>query len=207
VTREVVVVGAGGMGRETVDVARAAGVRVVGVVDDRASVVDLGRLARLDVPFLGSVDSWLAHDGTTPWVVGIGAPEVRRRLAGRLATAPARPAALVHPAATVGSDSHVGPGSVVCAGALVSTGVRAGSHVHVGPGATIGHDAELADFVSVNPGALVSGSVRIGRGVLVGAGAVVLQGLSVGADSVVGASACVVRDVAESVVVRGVPAR
>lgn len=206
-TREVVVVGAGGMGREAVDVARAAGVRVVGVVDDAPSAIDLGRLARLHVPFLGPVDSWLVHAGTTPWVVGVGSPEVRRRLAGRLDGARGRPAVLVHPAATVGSDSHLGPGSVVCAGARVSTGVRAGRHAHVCPGATLGHDAELADFVSVNPGALVSGSVQIGEAVLVGAGAVVLQGLSVGPESVVGASACVVRDVAPGLVVRGVPAR
>jgi len=42
---------------------------------------------------------------------------------------------------------------------------------------------------------------------MIGAGAVVLQGRRIGADAIVGAGACVVRDVPAGAVVKGVPAR
>ncbi|TWX34026.1 acetyltransferase [Frigoribacterium sp. ACAM 257] len=206
-TGAVVVVGAGGMGREAVDVARAAGRRVVGVVDDGPSEHDLVRLARLDVPFLGGVDGWIASGSTTPWVVGIGAPSVRRSIAARLAPlAPAAPA-LVHPAATLGSDVTLDVGTIVCAGARISTHVRIGRHVHLLANSATGHDVVIGDHVSINPGAVVSGAVTVGRDSLVGAGSTVLQQLRVGERCVVAAAACVVRDVADDLVVRGVPAR
>ena len=206
-TREVVVVGAGGMGREAVDVARAAGREVVGVVDDGPKTDDLDRLARLGVAYLGDLEDWSSSASVTPWVVGVGDPALRRRLARRLAAVTAPAPALVHPAATLGSDVRVGDGSIVCAGARLSTHVRLGRHAHVLANAIVGHDVVVGDHVSVNPGAIVSGAVRIGSEALIGAGATVLQNLEVGEGSVVGAGACVVRDVVGGVVVRGVPAR
>lgn len=206
-TGALVVVGAGGMGRETIDVARAAGREVVGVVDDGPSHDDLDRLARLGVAYLGDLDAWLSSGSTTPWVVAIGDPALRRRLAARLEAVIAPAPALVHPAVTLGSDVLVGDGSIVCAGARVSTHVRLGRHDHVLANAAVGHDVVAGDHVSINPGAVVSGAVRIGADTMIGAGATVLQQLRVGARSVVGAGACVVRDVTDDVVVRGVPAR
>jgi acetyltransferase-like isoleucine patch superfamily enzyme len=65
----------------------------------------------------------------------------------------------------------------------------------------------VGDFVSINPLAAVSGGCRLERGVMVGTNAAVLQDLTVGTDAVVGAGACVVRDVPAGAVVKGVPAR
>lgn len=206
-TDGLVVVGAGGMGRETIDVARAAGREVVGVIDDGPSTADLDRLARLGVAHLGDLDGWLASGSTTPWVVALGDPALRRRLAGRLASVAAPAPALVHPAATLGSDVLVGDGSIVCAGVRVSTHVRLGRHDHLLANAVVGHDVVVGDHVSINPGAVVSGTVRIGADTMIGAGSTVLQQLTVGARSVVAAAACVVHDVTDDVIVRGVPAR
>lgn len=203
----VLVVGAGGMGREAVDVARAAGHRVVGVVDDGPYVTDVERLTRLEVPFLGGLDAWVALGTPTPWVVAVGDPGVRRRLAARLMGFGEAAPALVHPSATVGSDVRVGDGSIVCAGARISTNVRLGRHLHLLSNAVVGHDVVVGDHVSINPGAVVSGAVTIGDDTLIGAGSTVLQVLAVGSRSIVGAGACVVRDVIDDVVVTGVPAR
>ena len=209
----VVVVGASGFGRECLDVLEAmaaAGspVEVAGVVDDGPSELNLERLTARGVRYLGTVEEWMAAgEAPTKYVLGIGSPEVRRRLVGVLEDAGARPFTAIHPSAMFGAQVVVGEGVVVCAGVAVSTNVRLGRHVHLNPNATIGHDAVLADFVSVNPAAVISGEVAVGERSLVGAAATVLQGLSVGPNTILAAGCLVTKHVPEGVVVKGLPGR
>ena len=65
----------------------------------------------------------------------------------------------------------------------------------------------LAQAVHVSPGARLAGGVQVGQCSWVGMGAVVRQLLTVGAYSVVGAGAAVVKNVAEHTAVIGVPAQ
>jgi sugar O-acyltransferase (sialic acid O-acetyltransferase NeuD family) len=214
VTTPLVVVGAGGFGRETIDVILAINRKrstpefdLLGVVDSHPSPTNLTQLELLGVPWLGTVEEWLAAGPAANYVIGIGNPVVRDRVVAMFAAKGLNAATLIHPAAVVGSLSVVGVGSVVCAGAQISTNVALGDHVHVNPSVTIGHDSKIFDFASINPGAIVSGDVIVGSRVLIGAGAVVLQGLRIGDGAVIGASACVVKDVGSNQTVKGVPAR
>jgi sugar O-acyltransferase (sialic acid O-acetyltransferase NeuD family) len=214
VTTDLVVVGAGGFGRETLDAVQSANAvpggrswRVLGVLDDAPSPANLARLADRTVPYLGRVADWLERQPDAHYLLAVGSPAARSLLAGRFEAARLTPAMVVHPRATLGSLVRVGPGAVICAGVQVSTNVRIGAYVHLNPGAVIGHDTVLDDFVSVNPGAVVSGECRIAAKALIGANATVLQRLTVGAASTVGAAACVTRPVEPGVVVVGVPAR
>lgn len=212
--RDLYIVGAGGFGRETLDVVEAytrslpadQGWNVVGVYDDALAAEHAVRLEDRGVPFLGPVPDRPPVTGAQV-IVAVGSPPVRRRIVERLAAAGWAFPSVVHPAAVVGSQTRIGSGVVVCGGAQVSTNVALGDHVHVNPNATLGHDCSLQDFVSINPAAVISGAVVVEEGVLIGAAATVLQGLRVGSAATVGAAACVVRDVPAGSVVKGVPAR
>jgi sugar O-acyltransferase (sialic acid O-acetyltransferase NeuD family) len=211
---EVVVVGAGGFGRETLDVIEAhnAGaspdqVIVIGVVDDNPSEINLDRLQARGYRHLGGVSHVLETVPAAGYVLGVGNSAGRRNLSAAFDLKGWAAVTVVHPAAVLGSRSRIADGAVICGGVQLSTNTLVGNHVHLNPNATVGHDTVLEDFVSVNPAATISGQVTVGAGALVGAGAVILQGLSVGADSVVGAGACVTRSVAPNTTVVGVPAR
>jgi len=194
----VYVAGAGGVGRETLDIALAAGVPVTAFLDDGLA----GATVR-DRPVLAPLD---ATPGAS-YVVAIADPGARRRLSARLDAAGLSPTTLVHPRAVIGPETVVGPGTLVHANVHISSSVRAGRHCQFHYNATVGHDAVLADFVTIYPGANVAGSVQLGAGATVGSNAAVLQGLVVGAGAFVGAGAVVTRDVEPDQVVVGVPAR
>lgn len=203
---EVIIVGAGGHGREVAHVLRArqaAGLVVpvlLGFADDGPVDPDL---LRGFGPLLGGIVAALSAHPEALVLGGVGDGRVRRRLVeGRSAPAP-----LVHPLADVGADVVLGEGTVICSHASLTTHIRAGVHVHVSRGAAIGHDTLLGDFVSVMPLAAVSGGVLIEPGAFVGTGALIRQGVHVGADAVIGMGAVVIADVPAGVTVVGNPAR
>jgi sugar O-acyltransferase (sialic acid O-acetyltransferase NeuD family) len=209
-----VLIGAGGHGREVLDVVEAvnaggADYDLVGMVADRA---DAALLARRGVHHLGVVDELIsgsiaAVPAGAELVVAIGDPEARHALTERLSAAGwAWAAALVHPVASIGADVELGRGVVVAAGARVTTNVRIGDHAQLNVNAVVSHDCRLGAHATLSPGALVNGSVHLGLGAFLGTGSVVTPGRRVGDWAIVGAGAVVVADVPAGVTAIGVPA-
>lgn len=72
---------------------------------------------------------------------------------------------------------------------------------------TVGHDSIIDDFCTISPSANICGNVHLGQFVDIGVGAQVIQGRSIVSNSTVGAGAVVVRNITESGVYIGVPAK
>lgn len=209
-----VILGVGGFGRKVADIVHRVNAAAVsplwdlaGFVDDAPSDVNLARLAKRHLPYLGTLDEFLAEDHQVHYVSGVGAPRVRQLLAERFDAAGHTAATLVDPAAMVGSEVELGEGSVVCSGAALDTNTKYGRHVQAGFNIIVGHDATVGDFTSLSPLSAISGDCVIGERVLIGVAAVVMLQRQVGDDAVVGSNATVSRDVASGVIVKGPPAR
>lgn len=210
--RPLVLVGAGGHGRETLDVVEAINA-VAPTLSFRGFVADGADpelLARRHAPLLGPSDELvavlLAQDASCHLAIGSG--HVRARLDAVLVQAGLgdRARTLVHPRSSTGSDLRIGPGVLLAAGARVTTNVTLGRHTHLNVNSVVSHDAVLGDHVTLSPGTLVNGNVTMGDRSFLGTGAVVLPGRTIGADAVVGAGAVVTRDVPAGVTAMGVPA-
>ena len=204
--RDLLIIGAGGYGREVCQVVEDLGAawNVLGVLDDRAELH--GSTVR-ELPVLGGVDAVTEHPRAAI-VVAVGSPVGRRAVVERLGELPdARFPVLVHPRAWIGNHVEVGIGTVVLAGAAVSTDIRIGRFACLNKNCIVGHDAVLGDFTTISPGASISGFVTLGEACDIGANRVVVQGHAVGAGTVVGAGAVVTGDLPAGVTAVGVPAR
>ncbi|NNC78905.1 MAG: NeuD/PglB/VioB family sugar acetyltransferase [Acidimicrobiales bacterium] len=206
-TTQLVVVGAGGHGRELADIVRAAAAvdldahELLGVVDDGAP--DRPLLARMGLRFLGRLDAVI--DRPVGLLLGVGDPDTRAAL--DRGTDFADVPSIMHPTATLGSESELGAGAVLAQGVHVTTNVRIGRHSHINVGSTVSHDCRVGAYVTVCPGVRLTGNVTVGDGVFIGASATVLPGVTIGTGAIIGAGAVVCTDVDEATTVRGVPAR
>jgi sugar O-acyltransferase (sialic acid O-acetyltransferase NeuD family) len=210
-----VLVGAGGLGREALSAARAinatapgTALAVLGFVDDRldlaGAVIDgapvLGPLARLTD---GSVTG--AHA-----VVCTGRPgntSSRVVIDQWLAAAGVPFASLVHPTASLAAGTEVGEGSVLLAQVVATAPIAVGRHVVVMPQVVFTHDDVIGDFTTFGAGVRLAGGVTVGSGAYIGAGALVREYVTIGAGALVGMGAVVTRDVPPGEVWVGNPAR
>lgn len=214
--RDLVIIGSGGFGREVVGIVDALNSsnaesrrwNLIGFLNDYPSQDNAELVERLGLRVLGPVDAAsLQLSSGAHFVIAIGSKAARRALAKVAEDRGMKPATLIHPSASIGRDVRIGAGTIVAAGAQITTNVSLGDHVHIDRASHIGHDSNIGEFSTVHPMAVVSGNCRIGTGVELGTNCTILPGITIGHEAIVGAAACVVRDVPAAMTVKGIPAR
>jgi sugar O-acyltransferase (sialic acid O-acetyltransferase NeuD family) len=206
---DIVVLGTGGHGRETLEVLEAInadGVRfeILGFLDDRR---EKPGLEVNGFPVLGD-RSWLLQGSRVApaLAIGIGSPAARAVVAEWAARHFLRVPALVHPTAIVSRRSLLPDGVMLMSRSRISLDVRVGEFAHLNHGCNVSHDGVLGRFSTLAPGVLLAGNVAIGEGAEMGVGAVALPGARIGDWAMVGAGAVVVGSIPANAVAMGVPA-
>lgn len=205
--RRVLVVGAGGFGREVVQWACDAWPEADGLIAGFLSD-DLTRLNgfRSRRQILGTVKDHWPEEGTA-YLLAIGVAYARRTVAEHLRKRGAMFVSLVHPSACVSETSSVGMGSIVCPNAVVSDSSKLGECVLVNYHASLGHEASAGAYAVLSPYATLGGAASIGDDVFLGLHASVGPGVSVGSRSKVSANSCALSPVPPDSLVYGVPGR
>lgn len=196
---EVVVIGAGGLGREVRDaidaVERDSGMlRFRGYLDDSSDLADV----------LGSTDLVPHFDISTGFLVAVGDPGLRKELVNRIGAR--RFVSVIHSTAVVSASASVAAGTFIAPFAYVGAGARVGGHSIVNVHAQVGHDARVGEFASLSPLATLSGGSEVGIGCFLGTAALLDVGVTVGEWSKVSAGAWVTKDVVPGSLVAGNPA-
>jgi sugar O-acyltransferase (sialic acid O-acetyltransferase NeuD family) len=206
--KDLIIVGAGGFGREVAwlidDInMHNPSYNVCGFVDD-VIADDVG-----GVPVLGTVQ-WLKDTSHSYHVVvAIGSSKRRQEVVETLGQG-VKFETLIHPSAIISSEkfgTRIGQGCIVCAGVIVTVGVCIGNHVIMNLCCTVGHDVTVHDFVTLLPAVNVSGCVSLDTAADVGTGTKIIPGITIGANTIVGAGAVVVRDLPPDCTALGVPAK
>jgi len=205
-----VIFGAGGLGREVLVLLRQLNEQhptweVRGFYDDQPPAS--GTVSGL--PYLGTSADLNATNEPLSVVVAVGSSAGRAAVVARLSSPQLSFPVLVHPGVAMAPHQAValGAGTIVQQGCMLTCDITIGRFVVLNLGCTIGHDAVLQDFCSLMPQANVSGAAHLETGVYLGSGATVIQGVRIGAHSILGAGAVAVRDVPAHCTAVGVPAR
>lgn len=209
--REIYIIGAGGFGREVQWlIERINDMKPVwkigGYIDDNQTGIVNGH------PIVGTVESFLHtyenFQKQIAVVCAIGNSKIRKKVIEKFSFVNwVEFPNLIDPSVLMSDRIHIGKGNIVCAGNILTVDITLGDFNIINLDCTVGHDAEIRDFVTLYPSVNISGAITLEQCVEIGTGAHIIQGLSVGYESIIGAGSVVIRDVPAGCTAVGNPCR
>ncbi len=201
----VVVYGASGHGKVVVDLLRANGIQVTGLLDD-----DPQKSSDIyGLKILGNA-TWLAEQAATQTIsvaLGVGDNFARHAVAKRCLAAGAHLLTAVHPSAVIAGSATIAPGTIIMPQAVINADATIGKGAIINTGAIVEHDCHVGDFAHLSPRAAIGGHAQVGNFSWLGMGATVTPNRKVGTASIIGAGATVIHDIGDRVIAIGTPAR
>jgi sugar O-acyltransferase (sialic acid O-acetyltransferase NeuD family) len=206
--KQLIVVGAGGLGREVFQYAldarsKAGETEVLGFLDDNPKALSGDPL---EGKILGDTASFRVEPQHR-FIIGVGDPATRQALAQQIAARGGRFATVVHPLAYVASTAGIAEGCILAPYVFVGAGARLGAHVVLNARASVGHDVVLAEHCVLSPHCVIGGSSTLGQGVFMGSSATVVPQRSIGSCSKISAGAVVLHDIPSGALAVGNPAK
>lgn len=207
--KNIIIVGAGRLGRELAcwleHVVRDGENRIAGFLDDTREIS--GRLNdEYPYPVLGGIDGYrIVPDDL--FVIAIGDPKSKVRIARNLESRGASFFSLIHPTAVVARTARLGKGVILSPYSLVSADAVLDDFVTLNTYASVGHDVSVGEGSTISSHVDLTGGVQLKSGVFVGSSASLLPKITVGAGATIGAGAVVVRSVGDGVTVYALPAK
>lgn len=205
--KQLVIIGAGGMGRTVYDIARecvgyGSEFMIKGFVDDNLLALD-----GFDnyPPVLGKIAEYQPEEDDV-FTFSIGG-DARRLCIENLVERGARFINLIHSSARIGSNVKLGEGNIIAAFSSLGADCRIGNYNMIQSYTVIGHDAEIGDFNRIDTHVTCVGGIKIKNETTVHTGAVINHKVTLCDRAKVGACSFVIRSVREGVTVLGVPAK
>lgn len=153
--QKLIIIGAGGLGREVYDLALDAGTYDIrGFVDANATTAPDG------APILGTPDDYEIQPDDV-FVCAIGNPAARKRCVEQLQQRGARFATLVHPTAIISPSVKMAGGCIIKPYVTIGSRATVGAHTVIQPHATLEHDVKAGDFCLIGASCAMQGATSI----------------------------------------------
>lgn len=208
-TKNLIIVGASGFGRELVqyieDINFSKAIpkwNILGFIDDNLHALDgIGHGYEV-------IDTIANHvpNPETFYVCALAFPEVKKRLINSLKERGAKFATIIHPTARVSRYAVIGEGCVVTPNSNINTEARIGDFVSV-LASGIGHDACVGDYSTLSGHVMINGHVTVGNNVYMGCGSMVAPSKRIGDNATVGIGSVVISNIKAGAKVFGNPAK
>lgn len=141
--------------------------------------------------------------------IAIGTPRIKKAILNNIHNNLIEYPTLIHPTVIIGDKDYVkmGKGCIICAANIITTDVVIGDFVILNLACTVGHDTVIKDYAAFMPTCNISGEVIIEECVYCGTGVKIINQTSIGANTIVGAGAVVVKPLPEKCTAVGAPAK
>jgi sugar O-acyltransferase (sialic acid O-acetyltransferase NeuD family) len=208
--KKIGVIGAGGLGRETMMVIEHINKKqklydIIGFFDDDKNIH--GQLLN-GHKVVGGLD-WIINNYQKDYyyVIGIGSPASKKKIVEELEKYLIKFETVVHPSVIINENVKIGNGTVITSNCILTVNITIGNHVFLNLASTIGHDAIIKDYCNINPICAINGNNFLGEGVTLGTGAKLIHNVTIGDWATVGAGSVVIGNIPEYSTAVGVPAR
>lgn len=188
-TKSIYIYGASGHGKVVADIARACKYENIIFLDDSSENKFTTNLEKFDI------------------IIAIGDNSIRKKLQQKVIDAGFNVVNLIHPSAILSPNANLKRGIVVMPNVVVNADATIKDGVILNTGCIVEHDCIIDDFVHLSPNVSLAGGVKVGELSHIGIGTSVIQKISIGKNTTIGAGAVVVRDIGDSVVAVGTPAK
>lgn len=171
--QDIIIVGAGGMGREVLAVLKNINVvsptwNFLGFVDDGKQVGDIVNNTKV----LGGLDYLQTLSNKTAVVIAISLPKIRKQLKEKITNSNIYFPTIIHPSVIISDKEFVsiGEGCLLLINTVFTTNITIGDFVIVNAGAIINHDAVINSYSTIMPGVNISTGAKVGEGCYIGTG-------------------------------------
>ena len=203
----IIIVGAGGFGREVYVWAKESfsnnQYRIKGFIDDNNNALDD---YNLDIGIIGSIRDYIP-DEQDRFLIAVGNVNTKKSIITKLKEKDIKYINLIHPSAIIFDTAKIGKGVIICPLCIISDHVKIDDFVIINSYSTCGHDARIGKYCTLSSFVAVNGFGVLEDEVFLGTHSTVIPHKRVGYKSQVSANSVVMRDVPANKMVFGVPGK
>lgn len=205
--KQLVIIGAGGMGRSLYDLARDSwgyGIKfnIKGFIDDNLQAMDGFKNYP---PLLGKIETYIPQENDC-FISSIGGNS-RRHCTELILQRGGDFLTLIHQTARIGTNAKLGKGNIIAAYSNIGADATIGDYNMIQSYSIIGHDAVIGNWNRIDTHVTCVGGVWIGNEVTVHTSAVLNHKVIVEDKAHIGACSFVIRKVLAGTTVIGNPAK
>jgi sugar O-acyltransferase (sialic acid O-acetyltransferase NeuD family) len=204
-SKHLLIIGAGGHTRVSIECAKLNKHKVIGVIDINYNASNTTEYID-GVKVLGGLDVLRQYSSeTTNIFVSIGDNKIRQSITQDFFTGKYNLITLIHPSAIVSkTETKISEGSIICAGVIINPYCSIKSGCIVNTGAIIEHEVQIDSFTHIAPGVKIAGRCTIGSQSFIGIGTNIIDNITIGNHVYIGAGSTITKNIQNGSKVVGV---
>lgn len=205
--RNLILIGGGGHCKAVIDVIESLGeYNILGILDVENKI---GKKI-LSTSIIGTDNEIEKYVEEAEFLITVGFitnPTLRIKLFDLVKKCSGKLATIVAPTAYVSKYANIAEGTIIMHHAMVSAEANIGSNCIINTFANIEHETIIGNSCHISTGSMINGACVVGNNIFIGSQSVLAQGVQVASDSIISAASFVHKNIINSGVYAGNPAR